>query len=214
MERENSNNNTRIVERVKIRNCFPSFSFNSLRSRLCNRYCSNNFLFSPDYSWFESDFSDYDEFDQSSYERTGWRFGRNDFQTNTDAQQYKPNEKSDHNNIEHTESCAGKNGFQVNMDVQHFQPNEISVKTIDDSVIVDAKHDERQDNHGFIKRQFTRRYQLPKGLKSEDVVSSLSSDGVLTVKAPANANCMVENNTRQIQIQPTGPARCNEKKIN
>lgn len=108
-------------------------------------------------------------------------------------------------------SHIGKDGFQVNLDVQHFQPNEISVKTVDNSVIVEAKHEERQDEHGYIKREFTRRYDLPKGFKAQDIVSSLSSDGILTVKAPP-ATQSIEGNTRQIQIQQTGPARLNVSK--
>lgn len=104
-------------------------------------------------------------------------------------------------------SHVGEDGFQVSMDVQHFHPNEITVKTVDNSVIVEAKHEEKRDEHGYISRQFIRRYDLPKGFKAEDVISSLSSDGVLTVKAaPPKA---IEGNTRSIQIQQTGPARTN-----
>lgn len=105
-------------------------------------------------------------------------------------------------------SHVGKDGFQVSLDVQHFQPNEISVRTENNSVVVHAKHEEKQDNHGFISREFTRRYELPDGFKVEDVTSSLSSDGILTVKAP-HVNPAIEGKVRQIQIQQTGPARSN-----
>lgn len=101
----------------------------------------------------------------------------------------------------------GKDGFEVCLDVQHFAPNEISVKTVDKSIIVEGKHEEKKDDHGYVSRQFTRRYELPEGFKTEDVVSTLSSDGVLTLKAPpAQA---IEDKTRQVQIQHTGPARLN-----
>lgn len=102
----------------------------------------------------------------------------------------------------------GKDGFQVSLDVQHFSPNEITVKTIDNSIIVQAQHEERQDDHGYISRQFTRRYDLPQGFKAEDVVSSISSDGVLTVKAPP-VNAAIEGNVRHVAIQQTGPAHFN-----
>lgn len=104
---------------------------------------------------------------------------------------------------------VGDNGFQVCMDVQQFSPNEISVKTVDNSIIVEGKHEERQDEHGFISRQFTRRYALPKGFDPNSVVSTLSSDGVLTVSAPKPQ--ALENNERVISIQQTGPARLNVK---
>lgn len=117
----------------------------------------------------------------------------------------------------------GKDGFQACLDVQHFQPNEIEVKTENNSVIVHAKHEEKRDNHGYITREFTRRYDLPEGFKVEDVTSSLSSDGILSIQAP-HSTPAIEGNVRRVQIQQTGPARlsisnnnedpkkCNKKK--
>lgn len=102
-------------------------------------------------------------------------------------------------------SHIGKDGFQVCLDVKHFQPNEISVKTEDNSVVVHAKHEEKRDNHGYISREFTRRYDLPDGFKIEDVTSSLSSDGILSIQAP-HSTPAVEGNVRHVQIQQTGPA--------
>lgn len=55
-----------------------------------------------------------------------------------------------------------ENKFQVILDVQQFAPNEITVKTTDKCIIVEGKHEEKADEHGFISRQFTRRYQLPR----------------------------------------------------
>lgn len=105
---------------------------------------------------------------------------------------------------------VGKDGFKVRMDVQHFHPSEINVKAVDNCVVVEAKHEEKRDHHGYISRQFTRRYTLPSGFKTDDVVSSLSSDGILTIKAaPAEA---IESKARQIQIQQTGPARVKANK--
>jgi crystallin, alpha B len=70
------------------------------------------------------------------------------------------------------------------IDVSHFTPEEITVKTVDNNVVVTAKHEERQDEHGFISREFTRRYQLPRDIDPSTVTSSLSSEGVLTINAP------------------------------
>jgi crystallin alpha B len=77
--------------------------------------------------------------------------------------------------------------FQVNLDVQQFKPNELTVKTVNDYVVVEGKHEERQDEHGFISRQFQRRYKLPTDTDPDTVVSQLSSDGVLTISAPKKA---------------------------
>nr|CAD7593162.1 unnamed protein product [Timema genevievae] len=73
---------------------------------------------------------------------------------------------------------------QVILDVQQFSPSEITVKTVGNEVIVEAKHEEKQDEHGYVSRHFLRRYLLPADIEVKDVVSSLSSDGVLTVTAP------------------------------
>jgi crystallin alpha B len=73
------------------------------------------------------------------------------------------------------------------LDVQQFKPDEITVKTVNNFVIVEGKHEERQDEHGFISRQFQRRYKLPDDTDADTVVSQLSSDGVLTIFAPKKA---------------------------
>ena len=103
----------------------------------------------------------------------------------------------------------GKEGFQVNLDVQQFNPNEITVKTAENSIVIEGKHEERSDEHGYISRQFTRRYTLPKGYDANSVTSSLSSDGVLTIKAPPPKE--LESGERVIPIQQTGPARLSVK---
>jgi len=106
-------------------------------------------------------------------------------------------------------TSIGKDGLQVCLDVQQFAPNEISVKTVNNTIIVEAKHEERQDEHGYISRQFSRRYDLPQGFNVKDVVTQLSSDGVLTIKAPPEAKALDQGNVRVLQIQHTGPARLN-----
>lgn len=95
-------------------------------------------------------------------------------------------------------------GFQVSMDVQQFKPEEITVKIIDGCIVVEGKHEDRQDDHGFISRQFVRKYTLPSGYETKDVISTLSSDGVLTLKANSPK---AENTERVIEIQQTGPTK-------
>ncbi|XP_013115941.1 heat shock protein 23 [Stomoxys calcitrans] len=112
--------------------------------------------------------------------------------------------------IEGPMSTVGKDGFQVCMDVAQFKPSELNVKVINNSIIIEGKHEEREDQHGFIQRHFVRRYILPKGYDAEKVASTLSSDGVLTVSVPKPQ--IEENpNERVIHIQQTGPAHLNVK---
>ncbi|XP_023944408.1 protein lethal(2)essential for life [Bicyclus anynana] len=100
---------------------------------------------------------------------------------------------------------ADKDKFQVNLDVQHFAPEEITVKTANGYIIVEGKHEEKKDEHGFISRQFVRRYALPEGCNPDTVQSKLSSDGVLTVTAPRKPPAI--KNERSIPIQQTGPVK-------
>ncbi|XP_026487012.1 protein lethal(2)essential for life-like [Vanessa tameamea] len=119
-------------------------------------------------------------------------------------------------NLQATEQDSGstikeeKDKFQVNLDVQHFAPEEISVKTADGFLIIEAKHEERKDEHGFIARSFTRRYRIPDGIQEDCVTSKLSSDGVLSITAPLKAPPKVENE-RVVPIIQTGPVKKTEE---
>lgn len=107
-------------------------------------------------------------------------------------------------------STIGKDGFQVCLDVQQFKPSELNVKVVDSCVVVEGKHEEREDDHGYISRHFVRRYVLPKDYDTNKVVSTLSSDGVLTVSVP-KPRLEDKFNERHIQIQQVGPAHLNVK---
>ncbi|KAH8302780.1 hypothetical protein KR044_010736 [Drosophila immigrans] len=107
-------------------------------------------------------------------------------------------------------SQVGKDGFQVCMDVTQFTPNELSVKVVDNHIVIEGKHEEREDDHGYISRHFVRRYSLPKGYEADKVMSSLSSDGVLTVNVP-KPQPIEKSKERVVQIQQVGPAHLNVK---
>ncbi|XP_031627125.1 heat shock protein beta-6-like [Contarinia nasturtii] len=88
------------------------------------------------------------------------------------------------NKIERESKVNSDGLFEVYIDVQHFLPNEITVSVENNSIVVHAKHEEKNDEHGFVSREFTRRYDLPQNFNPEDVVSNISSDGVLSIRAP------------------------------
>lgn len=104
-------------------------------------------------------------------------------------------------NIDAEKTHVGREGFQLCLDVQNFAPNEISVRAVDGFIEVNAKHNEHEDEH---------RYRLPKEFNMEDVVSNISSDGILTIQAPRASTA----NKGQMKIQLIGPVRLhlNEKK--
>lgn len=90
--------------------------------------------------------------------------------------------------------------FQVLLDVNQFTPDELTVKTVDQSIVVHGKHQEKVDEHGLISREFTRRYVLPDGIEPEAIVSSLSHDGILTIEAPKKALEAAKPNERVVPI--------------
>lgn len=104
---------------------------------------------------------------------------------------------------------SDKEKFQVKMDVQHFKPEEITVKISENNtVVIEAKHEEKTDEKGFISRQIIRRFIIPEGHDFKQIASSLSSDGILTITAPKNP----ESGEKIIPITRTGPERVEEKK--
>uniref|UniRef100_A0A7G3A9I1 Putative alpha crystallin n=1 Tax=Lutzomyia longipalpis TaxID=7200 RepID=A0A7G3A9I1_LUTLO len=93
---------------------------------------------------------------------------------------------------------AENRGFEMNLDVRDFKPEEITVKTVDNHIVVEAKHEEHEDDNSFISRHFVRRCALPEDCNIQEAVSTLSADGVLTVKAPPKA---IESKEHIIEIQ-------------
>nr|ART30112.1 heat shock protein 21.52 [Harmonia axyridis] len=89
--------------------------------------------------------------------------------------------------------------FQANLDVQQFKPEELSVRVdSDNTVIIEGKHEEKQDEHGLIYRHFVRKYTIPKTCDITKLESRLSSDGVLSILAPK-----LQDNTKEINIPIT-----------
>jgi crystallin alpha B len=105
---------------------------------------------------------------------------------------------------------ADKDKFQVILDVQQFKPDEIEVKVVDKCVTVEAKHEEKQDEHGWISRQFVRKYMIPVQCDVDQVSSNLSLDGVLTIIAPRKEK-LKTNNERSIKVEHTGKPAIQEK---
>ena len=82
----------------------------------------------------------------------------------------------------------GNDGKQLKLrfDVSQYVPEEIVVKTVDNKLMVHAKHEEKSENRS-VYREYNREFLLPKGTNPEAIKSSLSKDGILTVEAPLPA---------------------------
>uniref|UniRef100_T1PPB8 Hsp20/alpha crystallin family n=1 Tax=Musca domestica TaxID=7370 RepID=T1PPB8_MUSDO len=106
--------------------------------------------------------------------------------------------------LEEDMSRFNKDGYQVSINVSEFKPEELSVKVVENSVIVEGKSEQHQDTEGgYISRHFVRRFTLPKGYESDKAMSTLTSDGILTVSVPKP---QIEEKAREIPIQRTETA--------
>lgn len=107
---------------------------------------------------------------------------------------------------------ANRDKFHADLDVQQFAPDEINVKVVDRFVIVEASHEEREDEHGWISRQFTRKYIIPEQCDIDQVSSKLSSDGILSIIVPRKQK-LTSDSGRVINIERTGkPSVCDMQK--
>lgn len=87
----------------------------------------------------------------------------------------------------HSEMRIEKDRYVIYVDVKHFSPEELSVNVNDDFITVHGKHEGSQDDHGFVSREFLRKYRLPAGVSGGEVTSCLSFDGILTITAPRSS---------------------------
>merc|ERR1711868_146589 len=123
--------------------------------------------------------------DSKSRWENGWMFPRRwmlpalntDFPSNMDIFKDKDNEvirvKEDETKME------------VSLDTSQYRPDELKVMVNDGVLTVEGKHEEKaEDGSKMVSRMFSRKYTLPPAAKSEEVVSNLSSDGVLVITAP------------------------------
>jgi len=76
----------------------------------------------------------------------------------------------------------GSRNLDVTLDMSNFKLEEIEVKVANNKLSVQAKHEE--DEHSCVKHEFHREFLLPEGTDLEKIRSSLSKDGILSIKGP------------------------------
>lgn len=85
--------------------------------------------------------------------------------------------------IQEDAANAGQKELKLRFDVSQYTPEEIMVKTVDNKLLVHAKHEENTGGNSVF-REYNREFLLPAGTDPEAIKSSLSKDGILTVEAP------------------------------
>merc|ERR1712106_1231843 len=75
--------------------------------------------------------------------------------------------------------------MEISLNTSQYRPDELKISIDKNVVTVEGKHEEMaEDGSKMVSRMFSRKYTLPADAKSADVVSNLSSDGVLVITAP------------------------------
>ncbi|CAI5454991.1 unnamed protein product [Caenorhabditis angaria] len=93
--------------------------------------------------------------------------------------------------------------FAVDVDCYQFRPEEIQVKTLDDTLLIEGRHEDVRDRDNFTKMYFIRKYQLPKDVDFNSIQSSIDSKGKLNVEAAKFSNAL-NSRERLIPIEGAG----------
>merc|ERR1712072_1663838 len=66
-------------------------------------------------------------------------------------------------------------------------PEDFSLKTKDDIILLEAVHEGKADGEST-SRKFSKEFKVPEGVVKEEISSSYSSEGILTIHAPRKIN--------------------------
>ncbi|XP_059157014.1 alpha-crystallin B chain-like [Physella acuta] len=77
--------------------------------------------------------------------------------------------------------------FRIRLDLRHYSPEEVKITSDNKKITIKAKHEEKQDKHGFVSREMIRTYALPDDVDAKSVTSTMNSHGKLSIKASKKA---------------------------
>ncbi|KAL7074223.1 hypothetical protein ACQ4LE_006359, partial [Meloidogyne hapla] len=96
--------------------------------------------------------------------------------------------------------------FAVEIDCYQFRPEELQVKTLDDTLLIEGRHEDVRDRDNYTKMYFVRKYQLPTDVDPQSIGSHVDSHGRLTVEAQKRWQA-IEGRERAIPIESQSSAR-------
>merc|ERR1712106_496050 len=79
---------------------------------------------------------------------------------------------------------ASNDKFQIQLELPGFAPEDFGLKTKDDIIIVEAVHETQNEGGSTDSRRFTKEFKMPGGVVAEQLSSTYSGAGILTVSAP------------------------------
>merc|ERR1711902_328120 len=75
----------------------------------------------------------------------------------------------------------------IQLELPGFLPEAFSLKTKDDIILLEAVH-EGKGAEETTSRKFSKEFKVPEGVIKEEIASSYSSEGILTIHAPRKIN--------------------------
>merc|ERR1712107_943203 len=79
---------------------------------------------------------------------------------------------------------ASNDKFQIQLELPGFAPEDFSLKTKDDIIIVESVHEAKNEDGSTDSRKFSKEFKIPGGVVTEQLASTYSGAGILTVSAP------------------------------
>jgi HSP20 family molecular chaperone IbpA len=77
---------------------------------------------------------------------------------------------------------ASNDKFMVQLELPGFAPEDFSLKTKDDVIVLEALHDSKEEES--TSRKYVKELKLPEGVCRDQLASSYSAEGILTISAP------------------------------
>merc|ERR1712012_136513 len=93
--------------------------------------------------------------------------------------------------------------MEVSLNTSGYKPSELSVNVRDGELIIDGRHEEKSESgETMVSRQFRRQYALSDDVKTQEVVSNLSQDGLLIVTLPKEKKIQeIKEDSRKIPLE-------------
>merc|ERR1712018_525620 len=95
-------------------------------------------------------------------------------------------------NEEGTKVDEDETKMEVRIDASEYKPEELKVSVQSGRLLVEGRHEEKEEGGGYIQRSFSRSYTLPKEAEADKMVSNLSSEGILVITTPKSAPALTD----------------------
>merc|ERR1711868_298005 len=93
--------------------------------------------------------------------------------------------------------------MEISLNTSGYKPSELSVNVRDGELIIEGRHEEKSESgETMVSRQFRRQYTLSDDVKTQEVVSNLSQDGLLIVTLPKEKKIQeIKEESRKIPVE-------------